>query len=222
MSTPGPAPPTLHNTLGDTVPIVTDDQGNQRAAPPNGRLVVAAGQIIASAWGNTTYDQSFMTFANAADRTNQWPVPSEGGLSFLMDTRTPWIYRQGAWRGLPLGYIAQATNSVLFDVTGLIAVVTIAFTAAAGRAYRVTARCYGTITLAGSGGYRIRVVAPAADTMFTQWTAAPIDAIVTASGATLVQATTTGTLTVQLVANMTGYVRIQAGDAFLFVEDIGG
>ena len=86
----------LRNALGEVVPVVTDDEGVIRAAAPNGRLIVAPGQTIASAWGNTTYDQTVQTYANAADRTNQWPAPNEGAVSWLMDSHSPWIYRGGA------------------------------------------------------------------------------------------------------------------------------
>ena len=100
----------LRNTLGEVVEVVDDDQGRRATAP--GRLVVVSGQTIASAWGNTTYDQTTQVFATAADRSNQWPAPNDGAMSYLADTGTPWQYRAGAWHGIPLGYMASGYGPV--------------------------------------------------------------------------------------------------------------
>ena len=40
-----------------------------------GRVVVAAGDIVASAWGNQVWDQSVNAFTSAADRDAQWASP---------------------------------------------------------------------------------------------------------------------------------------------------
>jgi len=133
-----PAPAVLRNALGQIVPTVTDADGIVRAAAPNGRLVVAPGQTIASAWGNTTYDQTMQTFASAADRTNQWPAPTEGAQSWLVDSHTPWVFRGGVWRGIPMGWIASIVGpaSMVSVGTTLAPVLSLSAPLIAGRRYR--------------------------------------------------------------------------------------
>ena len=62
-----------------------------------GRLQVNPGDIIASVWGNTTYDQTVEVFDTAAARDSQWPTPKDGAVSYTVDTGTLWVRRAGAW-----------------------------------------------------------------------------------------------------------------------------
>src|SRR5215471_21190736 len=85
------------NALGQAAEVVLRD-GIMTLAAPVGRLVVAPGQSIASAWGNATFDQTIMCFNSTADRDNQYPAPHEGSECFTNDTKTVWRYANGAWR----------------------------------------------------------------------------------------------------------------------------
>lgn len=91
----------LRNAAGQLITPVLDDLGvarlDPRAAGTAGRLVVAPGQTVSSAWGNTTFDQTVVCFANAADRTAQWPAPHEGSVSWLDDQKRLYSYTNGAW-----------------------------------------------------------------------------------------------------------------------------
>ena len=98
----------LRNSTGDAVAVETDADGNLRAASPTGRLVVAPGQSIASAWGNSVWDQSVNHFANAGDRANQWPAPNPGSLSFRQDANVLEVYDGANWGALPGGQLAYA------------------------------------------------------------------------------------------------------------------
>ena len=99
----------LRNAAGDPVAVVSDGDGNLRASSPTGRLVVAPGQTIASAWGNSVWDQSVNHFANAGDRANQWPAPNPGALSFRADAGVLEMWNGTAWVGLALGLVGTAT-----------------------------------------------------------------------------------------------------------------
>ena len=102
--------PPLLNRAGRPVQLGPGPAGEPRAiAVPVGRLVVAPGQPVdPDRWGNVTYDQTVMTFANAAQRGQQWPAPLDGARSFLTDLHSLWTYRDGAWRGDPTGYVGTA------------------------------------------------------------------------------------------------------------------
>ena len=88
----------LRNVAGKVLPILTDN-GNlfidPRAAA--GRIVVAPGQAISSAWGNTVFDQSVVRFASAADRDNQWPAPQDGAVCWLDDVKQFVARKNGVW-----------------------------------------------------------------------------------------------------------------------------
>ena len=214
----------LRNTLGEIVPTVEDQDGNLRAAAPNGRLVVASGQTIASAWGNTTYDQTMQTFANVGDRTNQWPAPNEGALSFLVNSHTPFIFRSGAWHGLPIGYVISGTGpAAQTDYTVLAAVVSVAAPVGVGRRYRLTANLSGTQTTAGATAIRIHDD-QGLDTFIFNQAGLAANAPIVANGVALYTPTTTKTATLQLQANAAtgGTLRVAANAASLIVEDIGG
>lgn len=80
-----------------------------------GRVRVGPGQGIASDWGNAVWDQSVQTFANAADRTNQYPNPTEGSMSYLEDRKLLYVYRSGAWQPVgPQGWAGMAVGAVVW------------------------------------------------------------------------------------------------------------
>jgi hypothetical protein len=65
-----------------------------------GRLIVNPGDMIASQWGNTTFDQTMEVFDTALSRDSQWPTPHDGALCYTIDAQLPWIRRSGAWQVL--------------------------------------------------------------------------------------------------------------------------
>lgn len=87
----------LRNALGTAVQVL-NDSGILRAAPPAGHLTVAPGQTIASAWGNTVFDQSVNCFTSAQDRDAQWAAPQDGAMCFTTDTQTYYQRENGQWR----------------------------------------------------------------------------------------------------------------------------
>lgn len=216
----------IRNSLGEVVPTVADDQGIVRAAAPNGRLVVAPGQTIASAWGNTTYDQTLQTFASAADRTNQWPAPNEGAQSWLVDTRTPWIYRNGVWRAMPLGFVGQATGpatTTTFTANATIASLVVAMVA--GRRYRFTGYGTGSITTA-TVIVRVGAFDPASGSAWIWYDAAArpsstVGAQVGGTGVGYYTAPTTGNGTFLITYSGGSGWTVQANACVLTVEDVG-
>ena len=215
----------LRNTLGALVPAASDPDGNLRAsAAPVGRLVVAPGQTIASAWGNTVFDQTMQTYATLGDRTNQWPAPWEGALSYLMDSHTPWLYRSGAWHPLPIGFLISGTGPpTQTDYTVLASVVSLAAPVVSGRRYRISANLSGTQQTAGATAIRIHDD-QSLDTFIFNQAGLAASAPIVANGVALYVPTSTKTATLALQANAAtgGTLRVAANAASLFVEDIGG
>ena len=102
----------LRNALGMAVEAVVGPDGALRAAGPSGRLVVAPGQTVSSAWGNTVFDNSVICFASAADRDTQWPAPHAGAVCYTLDTRSMWNHDGTAWVLRGVNYATErATNS---------------------------------------------------------------------------------------------------------------
>lgn len=212
----------LRNTLGEVVEVVDDDQGAPRATAP-GRLVVVSGQTIASAWGNTTYDQTTQVFATAADRANQWPAPNDGAMSYLADTGTPWQYRAGAWHGVPMGYIASGTGpAATTDCPAAGAVVaSINPVLVAGRRYRISVEGYGTQILA-VGNSTMRLVFGVGYTYLTYTAAAPVSSLVMCNGLVVWLASANGPTPFSANGLATaGAMRIQANVIVMTCEDIG-
>lgn len=87
----------LYNVKRQLAVDLTDPGRPVALATTAGRLTVAPGQTIASAWGNTVADQSIVCFANAGDRDNQWPIPHEGSVCFLDDSKLIYAFRSGGW-----------------------------------------------------------------------------------------------------------------------------
>ena len=214
----------LRNALGEVVPLDADQQGIVRAVAPNGRLVVAPGQTIASAWGNTTYDQTMQTFASAADRTNQWPAPNDGALSWLVDSHTPWVYRAGAWRGLPAGFVASASGPASQTDCGasMTTLVTLNANVVAGRKYRLNAYAFGSQQTA-TGNNTAQVGAADLGTMRLWTVVSATGGSATAGGISLlVTAATTGARAFTLQASATaGVFRVTAGTCEVSLDDLG-
>jgi hypothetical protein len=216
----------LRNSLGDTIDTVADPRdGSLRAVAPNGRLVVAPGTTIASAWGNTTFDQTMQTYASAADRTNQWPTPNEGALSFLVDSHTPFIFRSGAWHPLPIGFVAGVVGPAAQIDCGSAGatVVSLAPILTAGRRYRVHAYATGgQQTATGSNIASLNGVDLGAPRLWTNTNDIAGNA---RSAALSVQytAAATGAHTFSVVILATaGVFRVTANTCELSVDDIGG
>jgi hypothetical protein len=91
-------------------------------AAPTGRLSVVSGTPIMDDWGNTTFDQTMVCFANAADRDAQWPSPHPGAMCYLADVGAPMYRSATAWVALaasvppPIGPTDPLTRYV--DATG--------------------------------------------------------------------------------------------------------
>lgn len=200
--------------------------GLQASTFPYGRLTVAAGQTISSSWGNTTFDQTMQAFASASDRTNQWPSPNEGAQSWLLDSHTPWIYRAGAWHGLPLGYLGSVVGPATQTDCGATAttVLSVPVAVTAGRRYRVSAQTLASqqtatgnpvANLVDSAGYIVAV------RVFFAIGLAVGNAI-TGSAVVSLAATTTATVTFSVTASSSaGVIRFGASQSQLTVEDIG-
>jgi hypothetical protein len=62
-----------------------------------GRKTVAPGQVIASDWGNLTWDQTVQQFASTADRNTQFPAPKAGAHSWTDAEKTEWLFDGTAW-----------------------------------------------------------------------------------------------------------------------------
>lgn len=79
-----------------------------------GRKTVAPGQIVASDWGNTVWDQSVQTFASAADRATQYPAPHAGAVSWIEDAKRLDTFQNGAWQYLGPNQSGGSFGAVLW------------------------------------------------------------------------------------------------------------
>lgn len=127
----------------------------------NGRLVVHPGDTIASVWGNTTYDQTVQQYASVADRNTQWPTPADGSVSYTTDTGTLWVRRSGAWKALPLGWVAQIVGpAALVNVAQNTTIMALTAPVQAGRRYRLTAFAAGSQQTAASTNTYFNLAGP--------------------------------------------------------------
>src|SRR5690606_23503437 len=63
---------------------------------------VRIGETIAVEWGNAIRDRTIQRYANAAERDELHPNPTEGDLSYLEDTNSIEVYDGFAWvAGIP-------------------------------------------------------------------------------------------------------------------------
>ena len=115
----------LHNQAGDDIGLLAT----------TGRLVVNPGDVIASTWGNTTYDQTVQAYTSAADRDSQWPTPKDGAAAYTADTGTLWVRRAGAWVSVS-GTPAPVASGGLVTYTDGTGEVWVAKPAVNGGAYR--------------------------------------------------------------------------------------
>jgi hypothetical protein len=58
---------------------------------------VAAGQKVASTWGNEVRDRTCQVFATAAERDAQWVTPPNGALCVCLDSGAVMTRRGGRW-----------------------------------------------------------------------------------------------------------------------------
>ena len=105
-----------------------------------GHVVVGPGQTIASDWGNTVWNQSVQTFASAADRTNQWPNPTEGSLSWLDDVDALQIYRAGVWGSVARSWLFPRPDDGQYPPATEVGLMSGTVTAAPPGLYLITAR----------------------------------------------------------------------------------
>jgi hypothetical protein len=61
---------------------------------------VAAGQKVASTWGNEIRDRTRQVFASVAERDAQWSAPPNGATCVTLDTGTTWNRLAGAWQAV--------------------------------------------------------------------------------------------------------------------------
>ena len=181
--------------------------------------------MIASVWGNTTYDQTVQAYDTAAARDSQWPTPKDGAHAYTLDTGTVWVRRAGAWKMVPLGFIAAATGpaSQTDAGAGLTSLVALSFPVTLGRRYRVTAYALGSQQTATGPAvsYRITDDQGATQYLVSQATVA-VGVGLTGSTAALYTPTSTKTAAVTLYASATGgVIRTVANACAIFAEDIG-
>src|SRR5690606_38313594 len=63
---------------------------------------VQIGETIAVEWGNAIRDRTIQRYADAAERDELHPTPTEGDLSYLEDTNSIEVYDGFAWvAGIP-------------------------------------------------------------------------------------------------------------------------
>src|SRR5690554_6773433 len=63
---------------------------------------VQIGETIAVEWGNAIRDRTIQRYANAAERDELHPTPTEGDLSYLEDTNSIEVYDGFTWvAGIP-------------------------------------------------------------------------------------------------------------------------
>jgi hypothetical protein len=213
----------LRNAAGAFVDVIRDPDGNLRAAGPAGRLVVAPGQTIASAWGNTTYDQGVLCFANAGDRDAQWPAPHEGSQCYLYDAGTLWMYRSTAWKALPMGWVAAVTGpaSPISAGSSPTAILTLSAPVIAGHWYRMNVVYMGTQQTAASASVRV-TTSPSVVQFLGASNSLAQNQIFQASAPLLWQASTTGMQTFTLSASTNaGTILSGTGQCQLSIEDIG-
>src|SRR5690606_25754558 len=70
---------------------------------------VQIGETIAVEWGNAIRDRTIQRYANAAERDELHPNPTEGNLCYLPDTDSIWVYNVFVWvSGIPTEAVTTA------------------------------------------------------------------------------------------------------------------
>jgi hypothetical protein len=101
---------------------------------------VAAGQKIASVYGNELRDRTLQVFATVAERDAQYATAPNGAICVTLDTNTMWKRAGGVWVSAVLGPVAAVSVATFqsvaagatVDVTGL----TVTVNALTARRYR--------------------------------------------------------------------------------------
>jgi hypothetical protein len=185
----------LRNVAGEDI--------NLRAS--TGRLIVNPGDVIASAWGNTTYDQTVQAYVSAADRDAQWPAPKDGAAAYTADSGSLWLRQSGLWKAVALGWLAGGPGGGSAVVVGSAwtPVMSLIFPVFAGRRYRVDALLNGNQSAAtGNAGGQITDDQGAAVQFASQTGLAAGQGFVR-TGFWQFKATTTRTATVTMNAQVT-------------------
>jgi hypothetical protein len=65
-----------------------------------GRKVFVAGQVLTASDMNSTVDQTVMVFANSGARSAAIPSPTEGMVTYLLDTNAIQFWTGSAWLGV--------------------------------------------------------------------------------------------------------------------------
>ena len=193
-----------------------------------GRLIVNPGDRIISTWGNQTYDQTVQQYTSVADRNTQWPTPLDGAMAYTTDTGTLWLRRSGAWKALPLGWVAsQLGPATQTDVSALATVFTLSASLTAGRRYKISANVLASQqTASGTPGCTLNdslglvpfnSVRPIWDAV-----AAPAAIARIGSGFWVFTATATATDVFTLAGQSTaGVLRFGANVSQMVLEDLG-
>ena len=205
----------LRNAAGDVVTPLAS----------TGRLTVNPGDVIASVWGNTTYDQTIQAFDTPAARDAQWPTPKDGAAAYTADTGALWLRRAGAWVSPPRGFVSSALNAAFSSASGPVMALTASLVA--GRRYRVSAFSLATqqaaagnplCTMTDSGGYFN-------GNLWRLWQVQGLIQNANASGGSsrTLLASASASVTFTMNGSTTaGNLSIAAGWAWIDLEDIGG
>lgn len=189
-----------------------------------GRIQVAPGQTISSStFGNAVWDQSINCFASTADRDTQWPSPHEGSHCVTVDTGSRWVYRSGAWHGIPMGYVAQIVGPATQINCGstLTQLITFSPVLTAGRLYRVYA--YGIGTNTGAGIPRIDITGLDRGTFrMTPGIQSAVNGVFGASGVGLVTPSTSGARAITMFGTSTvSTFNVGVNAVEMSIDDIG-
>ena len=203
----------LRNVAGDVVTPYAS----------TGRLVVNPGDVIASVWGNTTFDQTVQAFDTPAARDAQWPAPKDGAAAYTADTGSLWVRRAGAWKALPLGFLAQAIGPAAQtdSAAGGVTLASVSVPVVAGRRYRMSCFGVGTqVTTASTSYFQISGPVDLGYARFAMVVSAPVGAVVMGAGVFTYTATATATQTwgVQSVGSV---LRASPNTVQIIAEDIG-
>ncbi len=219
----GDEPGELVNAAGVALPVSTEEPGRPSLLAASGRLSVAPGQTISSAWGNTLWDQSVQQFASAADRDTQFPAPKDGAVCYLLDAQTLWVRRAGAWKGLPMGLVAEAVGPAASMNAASNNAVTLTATVQAGRKYRVSALGIGTQqTAAGTMLFTLQGPIDSGYPRFGQANGAQAGWVACATAVFPVSPSVTGPQTWTLQISTTGgTIAVSVNYCHIILEDMG-
>lgn len=199
------------------------------SSPGDGRNQVVDDELLDIGWGNAVADRTWQSYASQADRNTQWPTPRTGATCYTADTDEFWIYRAGAWKRLPVGFLSTNTGPGLqTDCTAsLVSLLQVSITAKVGRHYLVNAYVNGRqITNGGTGITGAQV---SDDQGGQQWIAyannLPVNFVQLGSTSYLYTPTSTKTGWVRISAQSSatgGAIRFGVNACRLTVSDLGG